>query len=199
MVCDGFEGTEIRPGWMEHACGLDCVERMALRYSQGMAMYVAETGLHANQLEFATSWDTKLIVDASSCDVASAVKEEVGGTPGARVFEQTLGMISPHGAEVLAGLRPGWSALLIFDTIRMRITVRGSNVGTRGRQGGGPFHLGPARSDKQSVYGHKAGRDRRHGSPADECLKISAIAWAASCLRRIQKYRLLTSEELGPP
>ena len=103
-----------------------------------------------------------MIVDASSCDVASAVKEEVGGAPGARVtvispaaFEQSLGMISPHGAEVLAGLRPGWSALLIFDTIRMRITVRGSNVGTRGRQGGGPFHLGPTRSDKQSVTGIK--------------------------------------------
>ena len=129
MVCDGFEGTKIRPGWMEHACGLDCVEHMALRYSQGMAMYVAETGLHANKLEFATRWDTELIVDASSCDVASAVKEEVRGarvtviSPAA--FEQSLGMISPHGAEVLAGLRPGWSALLIFDTIRMRITVRG--------------------------------------------------------------------------
>ena len=105
-----------------------------------------------------------MIVYASSCDVASAVKKEVSGARGARltvispaVFEQSLGMISPHGIVLLAGRRPGWSALLIFDTIRMRITVRGSNVGTRERQGGGPFYLEPALSNKLTVHGQKAG------------------------------------------
>ena len=79
-----------------------------------------------------------LALDASACDPAAVIQEEIGGAHGVLVtavsrsaFSQALGMVRRGGTVSLVGLPPGDFPLPIFSTVLNGITVRGSIVGTR--------------------------------------------------------------------
>jgi propanol-preferring alcohol dehydrogenase len=133
----GLKETEVRPGQWVVISGIGGLGHMAVQYAKAMGMRVAAVDIGEEKLALARSLGAELAVDARK-EPAAEVQRLIGGAHGVLVtavspqaFQQSIGMLRPHGTCALVGLPPGEFATPIFEVVLKRLTIRGSIVGTR--------------------------------------------------------------------
>ena len=135
----GIKETETRPGQWLAISGIGGLGHLAVQYAKAMGLHVAALDVGETKLALARSLGADVAVDAKVPDAArQIVKETGGGAHGVLVtavspvaFAQALQMVRRKGTVSLVGLPPGDFPTPIFDVVLKRITIRGSNVGTR--------------------------------------------------------------------
>jgi propanol-preferring alcohol dehydrogenase len=137
-VYKGIRVTDTRPGQWIAISGIGGLGHVAVQYAIAMGLHVVAVDVAQEKLELARKLGAQVTIDASICDPAKEVQEQIGGAHGVLVtavskhaFAQALGMVRRGGTVALNGLPPGDFALPIFSTVLNGITVRGSIVGTR--------------------------------------------------------------------
>lgn len=137
-VYKGIRVTDTRPGQWIAISGIGGLGHVAVQYAIAMGLHVVAVDITQEKLELARKLGAQITIDASTCDPAEEVHQQIGGAHGVLVtavsknaFAQALGMVRRGGTVALNGLPPGDFPLPIFSTVLNGITVRGSIVGTR--------------------------------------------------------------------
>lgn len=139
----GLKRSEVRPGQWVTVLGVGGLGHIAIQYAAAMGMRIAAVDVNDAKLRLARRLGAEVAVNAAKGDPAPAVRSATGGgthgaivtTAAASAFEQAPGLLRRGGTCVYIGV-PGGKKDLVRNSIAAltgaELTVRGSNVGTRG-------------------------------------------------------------------
>lgn len=138
-VYKAIKETEAKPGQWIVISGIGGLGHIAVQYAVAMGLRVVAVDIADEKLELAKEHGAEAVVNAATEDPGEKVKEITGGGAHGivvtavhpKAFSQAIAMCRKLGTIVFVGLPPGATEVEIFWVVLLRLTIRGSIVGTR--------------------------------------------------------------------